>query len=197
MAKGWIKLHRQIQDSAIWVSNEPFDRRSAWIDLLLSANHEDKEIVFDGKKRIIKRGQVLTSVRKLGPRWGWSKDRVLRFLRTMEDLNMVTRSATRSETLLTIVKYDDFQNGCDTHKDTYKDTDKDTHKDTDKPQTRIDKNINNEKNNAPPTSTFTPYKGGYGGPYKKTAFHNIEQNEYDFADLERMLLERGRKKLNE
>ena len=35
MAIGWIKLHRKIQECDLWSSeDEPFDRRSAWVDLL-------------------------------------------------------------------------------------------------------------------------------------------------------------------
>ena len=46
---GWVKIHRQIQDNAIWMSDEPFDSRSAWIDLILMANHEDKEVYQGGQ----------------------------------------------------------------------------------------------------------------------------------------------------
>lgn len=142
MAKGWICLHRQIQDCLIWLDDEPFDRRSAWIDLLLLANHEDKEILFDGKKVTIRRGQFLTSVRKLSERWGWSKDRTLRYLRLLEKLEMIHRESNARRTLLTIIKYENYQNLQDTHKDSNKDTYKDTHK----PQTTI-KQYNNNNNN--------------------------------------------------
>ena len=39
---GWIKLHRRMLDSDIWkaTKRKPFDKRSAWIDLLLRANHK-------------------------------------------------------------------------------------------------------------------------------------------------------------
>lgn len=69
MSCGWIKLHRKLQDCWIWQENEPFDKRSAWVDLLLSANHSDKKILFNGELIIVKRGQVLTSIRKLSAKW--------------------------------------------------------------------------------------------------------------------------------
>ena len=58
---GWIKLHRKIQECFIWgdEEDEPFDRRSAWIDLLLLANHADKRTVFDGKAITVKKGQKI------------------------------------------------------------------------------------------------------------------------------------------
>lgn len=159
MAKGWISIHRKIQDCDIWTDAEPFDRRSAWVDLLLSANHEDRSMLFDGHRITIRRGQLLTSVRKLSDRWRWSKDRTLRYLRLLEDLEMIERESNARRTLLTIIKYEDYQNMCDSSKDTDKDRRKDTHKDTrkdtDTPQTIMINNENNE-NKGNNMGRFTP-----------------------------------------
>lgn len=126
---GWIKLHRQIVESDIWSSEdqEPFDRRSAWIYLLLIVNNEDRDTVFDGKAFHVKRGQKIISIRKLAEHWNWSRDRVSRYLKLLEDLKMIERKSTNRMTLLTIINYDFYQGRSDTNKD----TDKDTHKDTD------------------------------------------------------------------
>lgn len=148
MKKGWICLHRKIQECDLWINNEPFDIRSAWIDLLLLANHEDVDIVFDYKPMTVKRGQFLTSVRKLGARWSWSKNRTLKYLRLLESLGMIERDSDRQRTLLTIVKYDVYQGLWDTDMDTTVDTGKDTHidtgVDTGMPQTTMKNNENNE-----------------------------------------------------
>jgi len=146
MAEGWIKLHRKIQDCDIWLDDEPFDLRSAWVDLLLLANHRDKDIVLDYKPFVIKRGQFLTSVRKLSVRWGWSKDKTLKYLRLLESLGMIERDSNNQRTLLTIVKYRDYQVGQDTdatRNGHETDANQDTSPDTGSPQTR---NIKNEKN---------------------------------------------------
>ena len=132
MVKGWIKIYRKLEDNVLWKNNEPFDRRSAWIDLLLMANYEDSECLFDGKPFTVKRGQVLTSVRKLGVKWSWSKDRVLHFLRLLESTGMCTKSSNNKRTLITIVNYEIYQGLIDTDKDTDRYTDKDTDKDADK-----------------------------------------------------------------
>jgi len=145
MAKGYIKLHRQIQDCQIWVDEEPFDMRSAWIDLLMLANHRDKDIIFDYKPLTIKRGQYLTSVRKLGARWSWSKNRVLKYLKLLERLKMIERESSNQRTLLTIVNYEIYQGSQDTDMDTDVDTSMDTPMDTGMPQTIMIKNDKNEK----------------------------------------------------
>lgn len=109
MAKdGWIKLHRQIQEGSIW-EEKPFDKRSAWIDLLLSANHADKKIYFNGNFFVVKRGQYLTSIRKLAERWGWSYDKCLRYLKLLEADGMLLKDSNKSRTLITIVNYKMYQ----------------------------------------------------------------------------------------
>ena len=86
MSCGWIKLHRKLQDCWIWQENEPFDKRSAWVDLLLSANHSDKKILFNGE--LI---------------------RVYRYLRLLESDNMLIKESDNDKTLLTIVNYEVYQ----------------------------------------------------------------------------------------
>ena len=143
MDKGWIKLHRKIQDNMLWNDSESFDRRSAWIDLIMMANAKDKEIMYRGQCIKIKRGQVYTSVRKLAARWHWSRDKVNRFIKTLIKAHMIEKdNRTQSATLLTLVKYDDFQSRTDSNKATNKSTHKDSDKATDK---SLLKNIKNDK----------------------------------------------------
>lgn len=110
MAEGWISIHRKIRECDIWDYDEPFTKRDAWIDLLLLANHRDKDTIFDGKRITIKRGQYLTSVRKLSKEWQWGKNKTLAYLRLLEDCEMITRDADSRRTLITIVNYDIYQN---------------------------------------------------------------------------------------
>lgn len=106
---GWISIHRKIRDCVIWDTDEPFTRRDAWIDLLLLANHNDKDIIFDGKKITIKKGQYLTSVRKLAKEWHWGNAKTLAYLRLLEECEMITRHADSRRTLITIVNYGIYQ----------------------------------------------------------------------------------------
>lgn len=113
---GWIKIHRQIQNCLIW-DDKPFNMASAWIDLLLLANHEDKETIFDKKPILVKRGQRITSVRELSARWGWGKDKTLRFLRLLESEKMIVKESDSRRTLLTIVNYGIYQD-CESENET-------------------------------------------------------------------------------
>lgn len=107
--KGWIKTYRKIQECWIWLDKEPFDKRSAWIDLLLTANHSDKKILFNGELITVQRGQILTSIRKLSEKWKWSYDKCSRFLKLLIDDGMLQKESDNFRTLLTIVNYEVYQ----------------------------------------------------------------------------------------
>ena len=109
MGKGWIKLHRQLLDCWIWRDLEPFDKRSAWVDLLLAANHADKKVQYKGEIFIVQKGQMITSVRKLSGRWHWSTNRVYRYLKLLEQDGMIEKISDRNRTVLTIVNYGLYQ----------------------------------------------------------------------------------------
>lgn len=106
---GWIKIYRDIWDNKLWNSNEPFDVRSAWIDLILMANHEDAEIVIGKTVHKIKRGQLHTSAKSLSTRWTWSLNKIRAYIRLLKDLGMITTESTTHGTTLTIVNYSKFQ----------------------------------------------------------------------------------------
>lgn len=102
-------MDRKVQEHWLWNKNKPFDYRSAWVDLLLSVNHEDKKIPFDGTVIMVKRGSTVTSIRKLSERWGWSMKKVSNFLNLLESDEMLEQKRNTRCTTLTIVKYDDYQ----------------------------------------------------------------------------------------
>lgn len=151
--KGWVAISRSIQQNFLWKSDKPFDDRSAWIDLILLANHEPG--IFQTRQgEIIKIpvGSTFTSVRKLADRWHWSKEKVGRFLATLTEAQMVTQTATHSGTLVSLVKYRDFQG----YRDTPQDTSQDTSQDTTSPRTTMiqqrETTMNNKRASARPVS---------------------------------------------
>ena len=108
LSSGWIKLHRKILDCFIW-QDKPYDKARAWIDLLLIAMHHDKKMLIDDEVVIIQRGSFMTSIVKLADRWGWSRNKVVRYLDMLESEQMLNTKRTPKGTLITIVKYDDYQ----------------------------------------------------------------------------------------
>ena len=142
MDKGWIKLHRKVQEHWIW-QEKPFDKKSAWIDLILSANHKDNKFLLGNELVEVKRGSFITSEYKLMNRWGWSKTKVRSFLELLQNENMVIKVSDRKKTTLTIVNYNDYQVPETTEKPikNYEETTKEPHKNPNK----NDKNVKNDK----------------------------------------------------
>jgi len=81
--KGWVRLHRKIEDSDLWFL-EPFTKAQAWIDLFLHANHCTNSTSIRGNIIKVKRGQIAWSEITMTKRWTWSKNKVRRFLKYLE-----------------------------------------------------------------------------------------------------------------
>ena len=106
MSKGWICLHRCIQDHWIWQDAHRF---KWWIDLLLRANNKDAKVLIDGSLMECKRGQFITSLGKLAEEWMVSRNTVRRFLDALESDTMIVRKSTHKLTQITICNYDSYQ----------------------------------------------------------------------------------------
>ena len=130
--EGWFLIHRKMQNNWIWKDKEPFDKRSAWIDLISMAYHSEQKVISNGTLLTIQRGQFPTSVRFLAERWKWSKDRVYRFLKLLEQDGMIVKQSDTERTLITLVNYGIYQDKQDTNKSSVKDTHKDADKDTER-----------------------------------------------------------------
>jgi hypothetical protein len=172
VAKGWIKIHRSLVESAVW--SDPL-RLKAWIDLLLRVNHEDKELFYGGELIKVEKGQCITSGRKLADAWGCSEKTARKIVDQFVDLGMVRRYSRKGRyAVLTVVKYGIYQGGGRTDYRTddstdyhYEDSTEDsTDYRTDYLQTRMNKNDKNDKNelknDKEPKNTASPFKDPWG-----------------------------------
>ena len=108
--EGWISLYRQIENNWVWKSNEPFDKRSAWISLLLKANHKDTKVVISNEVVEVKKGSFITSEVILSEEWKWGRKKVRNFLKSLEDDRMLSKNSTTKYTSITIENWDLYQN---------------------------------------------------------------------------------------
>lgn len=148
--KGWIKLHRKIQDHWIWQEKRKFSKAEAWIDLLMMVNHEDKKVPLGNELILVKRGQRITSIRQLCDRWGWSNTKVTQFLKMMQTDGMLTVKSDTKKTVIAIENYDVYQSRKDekTTENSHEDDTKQTQKHTNK-NDKNDKNEQEIKDNTP------------------------------------------------
>lgn len=164
---GYIPLYRTIKDHWIWSNDEPFSMGQAWIDLLLSVNHEDKKLKVGCNIITIHAGQMWTSYVKLGRNWNWSRTKVYRYIKMLKSDGMIVTDETPNGTLLTIVNYSNFvlrRNAHDTTGDTTDDTSHDTTDDTTGDTQTI--NINNTNNDKELNKKAAPAPPSDGGEWQ-------------------------------
>lgn len=145
---GWISLHRSIQNHWLFQEDRKFSKFEAWIDLILIANHKDGKVMHDGQLINVKRGQKLTSLRKLGNQWSWSITKVDKFLNILHEDGMIVLKKDTKKTLVTIVNYDVYQN-IDLEKrqrSNIEKNQKENKKESEKNQKETNNNVNNANN---------------------------------------------------
>ena len=143
---GWIKLHRSIQDHWLWEGEKPFDKRSAWIDILLLVNHEGKKILLGNEIVYVNRGEHITSEPKLAERWGWSRTKVRNFLKLLEQEQMIkNKKEGKKRTRLIVLNYNDYQ-GLENNERTRREQGENKEKTTEEQGENINKNDKNDKN---------------------------------------------------
>lgn len=102
MNNGYIKLHRKILDWQWYTDTNTF---KLFIHLLLTANIEDKM----WRNVEVKRGQLITSREHLAHATNLSVQQVRSCIDKLKNSNEILIKSTNKYTLITIVKYNDYQ----------------------------------------------------------------------------------------
>ncbi len=113
-AHGYLKLSRKQFDGgdALWEDGTPFDSRSAWMWLLQIAAFRDGVYESGFGTDQLKRGEFVASLRYLGLRWKWGKNRVARFLARLQKAGRIAgQRAGQHGRVYLIVNYATYQDG--------------------------------------------------------------------------------------
>lgn len=187
---GYIKLYRDIQEHWIW-QDKPFSKGQAWIDLLMTANHDENKVVLGNKIILVERGCLITSEVKLAKRWGWSRCKVRTFLELLVNDGMIDKKSDSKKTYLKILNYNVWQDS-----ETTKKHQKDSvhtafrqHLDTNK----NDKNEKNDKNNK--NNIFIPPTLEEVTAYCRERNNNVDaQRWYDFYSAKGWMIGKNKMK---
>ncbi len=116
---GWIKLHRRVIASDIYQMPPLYLR--VFERLIIEANHDDAEIPYNAGKKLIKRGERLTSVRQICDWVAWYERGILKtpnpktiqtildWLETNRMIVIYGDKGNRKETHYNIVNYSTYQ----------------------------------------------------------------------------------------
>ena len=92
MDRGYIKLFRKFFDSTHWKKKRVFSHAEAWIDLLQMARWKDtaQKLVDERGCYTLEQGDIYVSLRFLGVRWKWSKNKVNTFFSNLIEMKSIS-----------------------------------------------------------------------------------------------------------
>ncbi len=105
---GWIRIDRKIMDEPDYFE-EPFNRKEAWIDLLLMAAHKERSFYKRGIKVTVRPGQLAVSEAELCRRWQRSNNTVRKYLDEMQNDGRLQYRKSNICTIITICKWSKYQ----------------------------------------------------------------------------------------
>jgi predicted transcriptional regulator len=104
--EGWIKLHRKILESAVFMKPDYFQ---VWIYILLEVNHKDKKIIWNNEYKIIEKGSGIFSQKSISKKLNISLSTVNRILKCLENGNQIEVKTTNKYTEIKVVNWQDYQ----------------------------------------------------------------------------------------
>jgi hypothetical protein len=154
MSEGWIKLHRQLLESEVFASEKAL---KIWVWILLKANFKNRFVplrIGAGQSVVeIGRGQLLFGRFSAEDELGINGSTIYKWIKKMEQSKMITIKSNSHYTIITVCKYDDYNQEEDTEVTTIEQpsnntvTTEEQHGNTPKKEKNVKKEKNNNKFN--------------------------------------------------
>lgn len=106
---GTINVSRDLWDDPTFKDSE-MSQREAWVWMIAGASWKARTKRIGSAELELQRGQLAASTRFMAKAWMWSEPRVRRYLDMLENRRMIQRETDAGVTVITICKYDEYQN---------------------------------------------------------------------------------------
>ena len=106
MEMGWIRIHRKIMKKC-WFSNAKYVQ--LWVFMLLSANHQESEFMWNGEVMKLKPGQFITSILKIQKELRLAHSTAEKILKLFEKEHQIEQQKTTKFRVITILNWDLYQ----------------------------------------------------------------------------------------
>lgn len=176
MDTGFITLHRKVTENPIWKNSQLVH---LFITLLLLANHEEKKFLFNGKLESVKRGQLITGRHTLAEQTLIPAGSIPRYLGILEKLGIVNIKANNKFSLITIEKYNDYQN-----KDGVANIKANNKRTASEQPVNTNNNDNNVNNDNKDTAVLKLWKNFEANPLMEEVKKKYPDRDYKFHFLE-------------
>jgi hypothetical protein len=104
--EGFILLHRKMLENAIFYKADYYQ---IWTYILLKVNHKEKEMIWNGEKKTIKKGGGIFSQKKISEDLRLPIGTVHNALKYLKSENQIEIKTTTKYTEIQVVKWDEYQ----------------------------------------------------------------------------------------
>lgn len=105
--EGWISTYRKILENPIVCKDS--DYFAVWMYLLLNATHKESPAIFNKKKIILKKGQLITGRKAIAEKFDISESKVQRILKTFEIEQQIEQQTCSQNRLISIINWNEYQ----------------------------------------------------------------------------------------
>lgn len=105
--EGWISTYRKILENPIVCRDS--DYFAVWMYLLLNATHKESPAIFNKKKIILKKGQLITGRKTIAEKFDISESKVQRILKTFEIEQQIKQQTCSRNRLISIINWNEHQ----------------------------------------------------------------------------------------
>ncbi|MBW9430452.1 DNA replication protein [Atlantibacter hermannii] len=105
--QGLVFLHRKIRELPFYRTDS--EAVHLWVHLIMGVNHDAANVTTEFGEYPVGRGQTITGRNTLARETGIEPDRIKYLLNKFEKMGMITTLANKKFTLLTVTKYDEYQ----------------------------------------------------------------------------------------
>lgn len=106
---GWVSVSRSMIKHHMF-DGDVYSRRDAWLWLISKAAWKDTKHRVGGKVVNVPRGSLYCTLRELANEWKWKSDfRVRKFLKDLENDQMITQDTTQGKTQISLCNYSIYQ----------------------------------------------------------------------------------------
>lgn len=170
MNNGYVKIHRKLLSNPIVMKD--CEHLAVWIYLLLNATHQDRNVLFKGKKIIIGPGQLITGRKSISSELQISESKVQRILNFFESEHQIEQQTSNKNRVITLINW---------HK--YQDNEHQTEQQLNNNRTTTEQQLNtnnNDKNVRNIYSTSTTNKEKINGRYGNK--RNGDENLFEYVE---------------
>ena len=108
MFVGWVKLHREILEKAIWKCSTS-EQKAILMTIIMLANHTENQWIWKGKQFKCQPGQFITSLKSIAFHAGVSVKNVRTALTKFEKLDFLASEAASDGRMITVCNWDRYQ----------------------------------------------------------------------------------------